>query len=293
MCEIMKSRRLKKHLFSLLLIFLTVFLSCNKYTYRTIYNQLDFILYLEVKKYFNPDKTQKEFIKQRLASLLNWNRVNVLPRIRDLMFYMREPLHKGLSGKDIIYLYEKLNNELIFIAEKAAPDAAVFILSLNPGQLDNYREETARHRMEEEREEQSNGKSPAERRTISTVKFLSNIYGSFSDEQIAKIREYVEGTTIPDYDRWEFQSIKQNELIELTGRKVSKEQMAIFLKNWITRNSASTPAPYRERFEARRKFNMNLYLYVDNNIVTFKQREHAVETLDKWISTINKLISEN
>jgi hypothetical protein len=292
-CSSVKPSKIKYYVLSLVIITLTVFLTCSKYTYRTIYNQLDFILYLEVKKYFNPDDAQSEFVRQKLSSLLNWNRVNVLPRVRDLMFYMRVNIQNGLTEKDLMFLYDKLEIEFTIIAEKAAPDAAEFVLTLNPEQINNYKQETVKHRMEWEKENRLNGRTPAENRTRYTVKLLSNLYGSFSKEQTEKIKSYVEGKTIPDYNRREFQIIKQNEFIELLRSDTEKEKMAVFLKNWITGNPAFMPSPYKERFEARRKFNINLYLYVDSNIVTVKQRAHAVVMLDKWIETINNLTNEN
>ncbi len=270
-----------------------IYSSCNKYAYKTIYNQLDFILYLEVKKYFNPDDNQRQFVKQRLASLLKWNREKALPRYRNLFYYMKQSVQNGLSEENLIYLYKTLDSELKIIAEQAAPDAAEFALSLNKGQLDNFRQESYNHRKEDEEKRESEGRDSLERRTKSAVKLLSNVYGSFSDEQIEKIKEHIKTAKSDDYDRYEYQIIKQNEFIELVNNKAEKAEIALFLKNWVTRDSATTPASYSEKYYARRKLNIDLYLYVDNNIVTEKQRLNALNTFDKWIETINTLSSVN
>lgn len=287
----MKTDRLKYIAIPLLFISLTFFFTCTKYIYRTVYNQLDFILYLEVKKYFNPDDSQSEFVKRKLASLHKWNRINMLPRMRNLLIYLKKTVHTGLSEKSLIYLYQTLDSEFEILADKASPHAAEFVLTLNNEQLENYKQERARHMEEEKERNKKYGKNPSERITRSTVKLLSKFYGSFSDRQIKQIKEYILSENIASYDRWEYQNIKQHEFIKLLIEREDKDKITAFLKNWITRNSATTPAPFKKIFRERRKFRIALFLYVDKNIVTSRQRINAVETFDEWIETINTLVS--
>ncbi len=289
----MKIINLKSFTSLLLLTNMLFFFTCSNYAYKTIYNQLDFILYLEVKKYFHPDDNQKQFVKQRLASLLKWSRKNMLPQFRNILFSMKTSVSSGLTENDLIYLFNTLDREFEILAEKAAPDAAEFVLTLNRDQLENYQQEVNNHREEDKKKNKPEEENSPAKRTESAVKLLSNFYGSFSDEQQEKIKSYIEVRKATAFNRLEYQNIKQKEFIELINKKASKDKMTLFLKNWIIRDPESTPADYLESFKARRKFNIDLYLYVDQNIVTAEQRVKAIETFDKWIETTNTLIEEN
>jgi RNA binding exosome subunit len=93
----------------------------------------------------------------------------------------------------------------------------------------------------------------------------------------------------PQYDRWEYQDIAQNRFIELVNIRADKETVSEFIKNWLTRKDISHPEFHREKLQARRKFNTELYVYVDKNIVTKKQRLDAIDTIKIWIKIIDDL----
>lgn len=52
------------------------------------------------------------------------------------------------------------------------------------------------------------------------------------------------------------------------------------------------PQSVAEEIKVQRKINTELYVYIDKNVVTEKQRAGAVSTLKDWILTIDSLISE-
>ncbi len=93
----------------------------------------------------------------------------------------------------------------------------------------------------------------------------------------------------PQYDRWEYQDIAQNRFIELVNIRADKETVSEFIKNWLTRKDISHPESHREKLQAQRKFNTELYVYVDKNIVTKKQRFNAIDTINNWIKIIDDL----
>ncbi len=269
-------------------------LNCNKYTYKTIYNQLDVILYLEVKKYFNPDEEQKKFAKQKLSELLKWNNETQLSEYRVLLVYMKKAIQKGLTEENLLYFYQTFDQKYEILIDKAAPDAADFVMTLRKDQMENFKTEVVQHRKEDDKRHQSESgsKDPLTRNAQSTAKFLSTFYGTFSDQQTEKIHIYMKNIDYTHFDRWEYQSFRQNEFVQLVNNKADKDTMTQFLKNWMTRNYDSLPEPYRERFKSERRFNINLYLYVDNNIVTEKQRANAAKTADNWIQIIDAVLSD-
>ncbi len=81
---------IRKYLLCVILsLLLSAGLNCSRYTYGMIYNQIDYLIYREVDKYFALDKKQKEFVKQKLSALLKWNRETTLPRYKEILIYMK------------------------------------------------------------------------------------------------------------------------------------------------------------------------------------------------------------
>jgi hypothetical protein len=282
----------KKLVIPIILVFIfSAILNCNNFTYRLLYDHLDSIIYSQIEKYFIPDEKQKEFVKQKLAALLIWNRESALPHYKDLLVYMENSAEKGITKENIDHIYDTISKEAGMIAGKAAPDAADFVISLNKDQIENFTKEALNHKKEEQ-EKDSEIKDPVERKTGSTVKFLSRFYGSFSDEQTEKIKEYIKDKKYPVFDRWEYEEINRNRFIELVNRKADRKSFLKFIKDWISWEERQMPRKITEEIKAQRKINTELYLYIDKNIVTQQQRAVAVSNMKDLISVLDILISE-
>ncbi|MFC1533531.1 DUF6279 family lipoprotein [Thermodesulfobacteriota bacterium] len=255
---------IRKYLLCVILsLLLLAGLNCSRYTFSMIYNQIDYLLYLEVDKYFALDEKQKEFVKQKLASLLEWNKETALPRYREILIYMKNSEENGITVENINYIYNMFDKEIDIIMEKTALDAAEFVLTLNDEQIENFQKEVIKHRQEEEEKYASHSKDPVERRTQSRTRFLSRFYGEFSTEQIEEIKGYLINNNCPRYDRREYQDIEQNRFIDLINKRADKATVSGFIKNWLTRKDISLPDSYREKLQAQRRFNTGLYVYVD------------------------------
>ncbi len=285
----MKSKYSKYSAF-ILLLFVLITLNCNRYTYRIIYNNLDYVLYYNIDKYFAPTDKQKEFVKKKLAELLEWHRKTALPRYKEFLISVRDAGKNSLTEEQLNFIYSEINKEILNISEKAAPDSAEFILTLNNEQIENYKKELAKSRKKEDEREKEDTKNP-DHRAESTVKFLSSIYGSFSSEQINKIKEYMKNNTYPDYDRREYRDLKQKEFMDLIAKKPDKETMANFLLNWFSEKDAAVNESFMKNHAAERKYNSELYLYIDKNIITAEQHSNAVEAINNWITIIDNLIN--
>jgi hypothetical protein len=288
----MRIGKFKLIILIILLLVLSAILNCNRFTYRLLYNQLDYILFFQIDKYFIPDETQKQFLKQRLAALLKWNRETAMPHYKDLLLYMENCAEKGITKENIDHIYDAFNKETGLIARKAAPEAADFVLTLNKDQIENFSKETLNHKKEE-LEKNPGIKDPVERKARSTVKFLSNLYGSFSEDQTEKIKDFIKNKNYPVFDRWEYQDINRKRLIELVNNKADRKSVSEFIEDWLSWNNRQMPQSVAEEIKAQRKINTELYVYIDKNIVTEKQRAGAVSTLKDWILTIDSIIKEN
>jgi hypothetical protein len=288
----MKIGKFKLLILIILLLVLSAILNCNKFTYKLLYNQLDYILFYQINKYFIPDETQKEFVKQRLAALLKWNRETALLHYKDLLLYMENCAEKGITKENIDHIYDVFNKETGLIARKAAPDAADFVLTLNKDQIENFSKEALNHKKEE-LEKDSGIKDPVDRKTRSTVQFLSNFYGSFTEDQTEKIKDYIKDKNYPVFDRWEYQDINRKRFIELVNKKADRKSVSEFIEDWLSWNNKQMPQSVAEEIKEQRKINTELYVYIDKNIVTEKQRAGAVSIMKDWILIIDSLISEN
>jgi hypothetical protein len=158
---------------------------------RVVYNQLDWLVVWQVKKYFDLDEAQEQDLRERVGRQLAWHRETQLPRYAALS----EDLGHALAvepGPE--YFAGILAGTQVFWADfmgHAVPDAAAFLAGLSDAQVEQLFEKIEENNRE--LAEEYAGDTAAirrDRRERAIIRSVSRLTGRLNGPQQALVRDY-------------------------------------------------------------------------------------------------------
>jgi hypothetical protein len=158
---------------------------------RVVYNQLDWLVVWQVKKYFELDDSQEQDLRERVARQLAWHRETQLPRYAALS----EDLAQVLAGEpDPEYFAARFAESQVFWADfmsHAVPDAAAFLAGLSDAQVEQLFENIEENNRELAEEYSGDTAAiRAARREQAIVRSVSRLTGRLNGAQKALVRDY-------------------------------------------------------------------------------------------------------
>lgn len=158
---------------------------------RVVYNQLDWLVTWQVKKYFELDQAQEQDLRERVARQLAWHRETQLPRYAALS----EDLGAALAGDPgPQYFAERFAEVQVFWVDfmsHAVPDAAAVLATLSDAQVEQLFgniEENNRELAEEYSGDTATIRREQRERAI--IRSVSRLTGRLSSAQQALVRDY-------------------------------------------------------------------------------------------------------
>lgn len=158
---------------------------------RVVYNQLDWLVVWQVKKYFELDDGQEQDLRERVARQLAWHRETQLPRYAALS----EDLGRALAGDPgPDYFAARFVDVQAFWVDfmgHAVPDAAAFLAGLSDAQVEQLFENIEENNRE--LAEEYSGDTAAIRRVRrerAIIRSVSRLTGRLSGQQQALVRGY-------------------------------------------------------------------------------------------------------
>ena len=158
---------------------------------RSVYNQLDWLVVWQVKKYFELDDTQEQDLRERLSRQLAWHRETQLPRYAALSENLAQVLAEEPGPE---YFAARFAETQVFWADfmgHAAPDAAAFLAGLSDAQVGQLFEniDENNHELAEEYSGDTTAIRTA-RREQAIVRSVSRLTGRLNGPQKALVRDY-------------------------------------------------------------------------------------------------------
>ncbi|MEE4149810.1 DUF6279 family lipoprotein [Pseudomonas viridiflava] len=175
------------------LLLLASFLISSCSVAPTIYNNLDWIIYVYLDDYVDLSSSQKAFLDTRVTKWHTWHRSSELSKYEVDLIALREQLQKGPMGSDE-WMAEiaKAKQHLFRIRDEISPEAIEVVQQLTDDQVAELLalwEKNDKDEIEVFNEQKADQELQA--RQSKTREFLEGYVGSLSPSQSDLVRNYV------------------------------------------------------------------------------------------------------
>lgn len=160
-------------------------------TARFVYNQLDWLTVWYLNGFFSLDKAQEEQLREIVDRNLEWHRTTQLPRYAALCRQLDAELGEGLGADYFEARFDDMQLLWVDFMTQIAPDAAVFLRTLDAEQRAELRENFAESNRE--LADEYSGRSPEVRqrkRDRAVIKNLQRLTGRLNAEQKDLVRAH-------------------------------------------------------------------------------------------------------
>lgn len=274
---------------AILLVFLIAMLSgCSMV--RLGYGQADTLAAWNANEYFDLDGPQRHEFLARFERLHEWHRYEQLPEYADFLEAARSRLQKGLQREDVIWFVDGLKSRYRLIVSRGASDAADFLATLTPAQLDvlqrqwdkDNRKFIREHRLEDGQEERRQA------RATRTLKRFKDWVGSLSYEQEQKLTVMIDTLLLIDDLRHQDRLRRQREFLQLLSLRGNKAEFTEKLRHWLLNwEQGRTPEYDRQLglwWDQRAQFFVEAY-----RLLTPHQRAIATHRLQDYVEDFRAL----
>lgn len=257
---------------------------------RVGYNQLDSIALWTADRYFDLEEHQQEDFSARFRRLYDWHRYEQLPEYAAFFTGAKKRLERGLEAADVHWFVEGIKQRYAAIASRGADDAAAFLLTVTPRQL-----EAARKRLDAVNRrfarENRIGSGLAEQRSAAAQRFVESLhdwFGGLTDDQERMVRAAVARMDMTAALRHQDRMRRQHEFFQLMGLR---DRPAIFrekLRHWLVHWDAGRSPEYQRASGISLDQRIALIVAIDRSLSPH-QRAAAVRRLEGYIDDFTAL----
>lgn len=272
------------------LLLLASFLISSCSVAPTIYNNLDWIVYVYLDDYVDLNSSQKAFLDTRIKTWHTWHRSYELKKYKADLIGLRDQLQKGPLDKDE-WLAEiaKAKRHLLRLRDEISPEAIEAVQQLTDDQVAELMalwEKNDRDEIEFYNEHKADQELQA--RQSKTRTFLEGYVGSLSPSQSDLVRNYAIEAESEFREDMAYNARLRQSLKSIFSDRQGTEFRARLtsLVNDPDRLKSPALVDTRKRNEAR----YAQLLSKLNSSLNEKQRDRLLSKLTSHIETINGLI---
>ncbi len=291
----MKTRAVRNVVMLVAGLLLTACGALTKMAYSNVgfaYNQFPPMLTWMVDGYVDMSGEQKEWMRDRVARIMEWHRSHELPEYRRFLERVLVESSEPYTVAEVAQAYAELRKHYRAAVEQVLPDAADFLLRLDAGQLAQMEEKFAADNRKFARESVKG--SPDQRRERRVKQFIGHLdgwLGSVSDAQ----RDIVEGyyANIPDLieERLADRKARHSETLALVRGKPSRAQMIVGLRKLMVDADSWRRPEYLKKLADRDQRFFELLSKVSATL-SREQRAHLQGRIRSYMKDIGKLSVE-
>lgn len=276
----------------LYLLIVPLYFSCSNFASRTFYNSLDYYLLYKINSFYDINREQGGFLKERLSEHLRWHRKTILPEFIIILTRMKVRFENGLEAGDCEWIWKNFQNTNIKTYSRLLDDSVIFLAGLEKQQIEHFAEKV---KAFNQKDREKAGKTEAElleKRSAFHLKYLTFFYGEFSDKQKLLISEKVKNLGGFERNRIKYRSKMQQQFIRLIGKNGNRQELNRLLYRWFVDRQYREKSPYRKKFNYYVDRCFQMVEYIDRSVVTHIQRKHAIRKCDELVAMAHKLINE-
>jgi hypothetical protein len=258
---------------------------------RVGYNQAETLAAWRVSDYFELAGSQRDDFHRRFQALHLWHRHDQLPEYAQFLRAAQHRLQLGLTPHDVEWFVDGIRGRYRTLARHSAPEAAAWLATLTPAQVEGLQQRFDRENRKWAREHKLNGSvrernEATARRTIAQLKsWLAPLNYEQEQRVIAIVQEWPDTTALYYAERLR----RQREFIELLAhRGEERERFAARLTDWLVNWERGRLAEYQRANEALWARRTDLFVTVDR-MLTPAQRSAAVRRLQTYAADFLEL----
>jgi hypothetical protein len=263
------------------------------------YNNGDTLIYWWLNGYVDFDSGQRPWVKQRIDNLMSWHRHTQLKAYIPVLVAAQHRLDHDVTKAEVLADYQDITKLVDRIFEQAAPDLADLAIAMN---ADNMAQLKKKFEENDEKFRKDYLKGDTEERQEHRYKMVMEWaeywFGDFSAEQEAAIRRASDARPLNN-EMWVADRVqRQQALIALLTRihqeKLTHDAATALIRDFMENNYlVRTGAAHEMKafFEASKDGLAQLSVFIIN-LATPKQRQHAKDKLQQWITDFNVLAAQ-
>ena len=279
-----------KH-FRIIIVFLFCALSCGGTAAKVAYRNLDAVMLFELDSLFALSDSQKNEARSMSAELMRWHRGEVLPLYVPLLKRAQERVLAGMGEKEYAELSDLTAAEVRRIADRIAPSAADFALTLSDPQLERFIVECGAFNQKAEKKVREKRTDPSGYRVGQMMRTLEHFYGSFSAEQKKRIAGVVLANDDMEHPELYLRYLRETQR-GFAAAVRTKDRVLIreYIRGWICRDPSFLPLYYRADLEHAARVRGRIIAEVDRSIVLPENRRAGRDAFQEYIDAIRDLI---
>jgi hypothetical protein len=281
---------------TLLLLFACVLLSaCSTLTslaYSNVglaYRNLPPMLAWMVDDYVEMHGGQKDWVRDRIARVMQWHRSHELPEYRRFLERVLAETYEPFTVQEVGDAYRELRVHYRRTVEQVLPDVADFLL-----QLDAEQAKQMERKFEEDNRKfvkESVRGTPAERRERRVKRFidhLENWTGDLSDAQRELIQRHYRDIHDDAEERLGDRKYRHGETLALIRAKPPREQMIASLRRLLVDTDSWRRPEYVQKVRERDQRFFVMFSELSATL-SAEQRTHLQKRIRTFMSDLNKL----
>jgi hypothetical protein len=236
---------------------------------RLGYNNADALILYTIDSYLGLTAEQELLVKSRLDALMSWHRATQLRDYARLIESERQRLEGKVTAADVLAFNRAINDRLLALGDRAAPDLARLALALAPEQLARMQRKIEGDNVKARRElVQAKERESLDERVNNYAERADFWFGSVTHVQRELVRASLDRR--PDMSAWwlEERERRLRDLLSVLRRIQSEQPSEEVAAGWLRIYFAQLQAPAepdrRARIQAFRTANAQLIAQLVN-----------------------------
>lgn len=216
------------------------------------YSNLDSMAAWMIDDYVDLHTLQEDWVRDRIARVMEWHRVSELPKYRDFLRSVAVRIERPLEPADVQAHFGEVRAHYHRLALEVLPDVAEFLSNLEPSQVAHLERKFAEDNRRFVRA--SVRGTPAERRDRRMKRLVGHLkgwLGHVDDRQLARVEAYYVESEDFTEEMLAERRFRQSEILALARNRPPREAMLATLRHLFLEVDSWRRPEYREKVRAR------------------------------------------
>mgnify|MGYP003964767831 CR=1 FL=1 len=252
------------------------------------YDYTDWYIEYKIDSYFDINDDQEDFLEIKVDQLHAWHRKEEIPRIVTFLKQVKVEVQNGFSEENLPWIENEYTEMRIRVHEKAGDDIALFLSSLTTEQINYFQKQLEENRERRRKRLRKSDEEWLKDRKEKVIEQLEDWYGDLTKNQESKVLANVKFVR-HDRSKHDEQNIEtQKRIIQLLHEKKTTEEIKIYITAWFMNPSVFSSPDNEEEIEKRKVTWMDYWIKL-NDILTQKQKQHALDKLQGYIDDLEDI----
>jgi hypothetical protein len=255
------------------------------------YNQADTLAAWMADDYLDLDSPQKQDFQKRFDRFYSWHRSEQLPEYAGFLRTAKGRVQQGLNRDDVLWFVDGMRTRVRTAARHAAPEAAAFLATLTPAQIESLQRKWEKDNRKYVKENKVNG-TPDERAEVEAKKIVKSFkewLTSLNGEQEQRVAVLVRELPPIDQFRYSERLRRQKEFIALlANRGEDRERFTARVNEWLVNWDKGRTPDEQKKLDAWWAKRADIFATLDKTI-TPDQRTASLTRMQGLIDDFSQL----